>query len=246
MHPFRVVVAALTLSSLTFASPDCRLQAQEWISGVEFPEPPVVDPGETDDAPPSDAIVLFDGTDLSQWEGGERWEVQDGVASPRRGRRTSGITTKESFGDIQLHIEWSAPEEIEGSGQGRGNSGVFFMGKYEVQILDSYENSTYHDGQAASIYKQTPPMVNAMRKPGEWNTYDILFTAPKFRVDGSVAAGLCDRPAQRRVRDQPLRDPGLDQLAQAPRVRATRRKGPDLATVPRQPGSLPQHLAPRD
>jgi hypothetical protein len=159
-----------------------NVAAQEWISGIEFPEPPVIQPGATDGAPPSDATVLFDGTDLAQWEGGDQWEIEDGVAIVRRG----GITTKESFGDVQLHIEWSAPERARGRGQGRGNSGVFLMGKYEVQVLDSYDNPTYFDGQAAAVYKQTPPMVNAMRKPGEWNTFDILFTAPKFRVDNSV------------------------------------------------------------
>lgn len=183
MHRFHAILGSLTLWGLALsAAVDRSAFGQEWISGVEFPKPPVVDPGQTDDAPPSDAIVLFDGKDLSQWEGGRRWEVRDGVAISRRG----SITTKESFGDIQLHVEWSAPEEIEGSGQGRGNSGVYLMGKYEVQILDSYDNPTYHDGQAAAIYKQSPPMVNAMRKPGEWNTYDIVFTAPRFRVDGSV------------------------------------------------------------
>jgi hypothetical protein len=178
---FHTAFAAVALLSLV--STCCsHLAGQEWISGVEFPEPPVVEPGATDDAPSSDAIVLFDGRDLSQWEGGEEWEVRDGVAISRGG----GITTKESFRDVQLHVEWSAPEEIEGSGQGRGNSGVYLMGKYEVQVLDSYQNPTYYDGQAAAIYKQTPPMVNAMRKPGEWNTYDIVFTAPRFRVDGSI------------------------------------------------------------
>lgn len=181
MTAFRFVLSAFALSAiaLPFAG---RLTAQEWISGIEFPEPPIIDPGKTDAAPPSDASVLFDGMDLSQWEGGDQWEIEDGVAIVRR----NSITTKESFGDIQLHLEWSAPTRIRGTGQERGNSGVFLMGKYEVQILDSYDNETYYDGQAASVYKQTPPMVNAMRKPGEWNTYDILFTAPKFRVDNSV------------------------------------------------------------
>ncbi|MEX1041117.1 MAG: DUF1080 domain-containing protein [Pirellulaceae bacterium] len=154
---------------------------QEWKSGIVWPEPRVVTPDENGGAP-SDATVLFDGTDLSAWNGGEKWEVKDGVATARKG----GISTKEEFGDVQLHLEWAAPEEIKGQGQGRGNSGVYFMGRYEVQILDSYENETYFDGQAGSIYKQSPPMVNAMSKPGEWNTYDILFTAPRFAEDGEV------------------------------------------------------------
>jgi len=155
--------------------------AEEWLSGIEWPEPPVVDPGPVG-GPPADAIVLFDGKDLSAWHDGDRWLVEDGVATCRGG----GITSKQAFGDCQIHVEWSAPMKIQGRGQGRGNSGIYIMKKYEVQILDSYQNETYFDGQAASIYKQTPPMVNAMRKPGEWNTYDIVFTAPQFNEDGSV------------------------------------------------------------
>ena len=161
---------------------ETSLPAQEWKSGIEWPAPPVVTPGPTSSGAPSDAIILFDGTNLLEWEGGERWRVEDGVAIPQEGE----ITTKKSFRDIQLHLEWSAPSEIKGQGQGRGNSGVFLMGEYEVQILDSYQNTTYFDGQAASIYKQTPPMVNAMRRPGEWNTYDIIFTAPEFRTHGAL------------------------------------------------------------
>lgn len=154
----------------------------EYKSGIVWEEPPVVDPGGPQ-TPPSDAVVLFDGSDLSAWHGGENWDVKDGVASPAG---KGGITSKQSFGDVQLHLEWAAPEKVEGSGQGRGNSGIYFMGKYEVQILDSYENETYFDGQAGSIYKQWPPLVNACRKPGEWQTYDILFTAPRFDVEGNV------------------------------------------------------------
>lgn len=167
---------------LMFAS----AEAQEWKSGIKWQEPPVVTPGETDNQPPSDAVVLFSGEDLSAFENGDKWKVEDGVAIPQQ----SGITSKQKFGDVQVHLEWSAPEKIEGQGQGRGNSGVYLMGRYEVQILDSYENKTYFDGQAGSIYKQTPPMVNAMRKPGEWNTYDIFFTAPRFNEAGNV-----ERPA---------------------------------------------------
>ena len=156
------------------------VSAQEWKSGVEWREPPVVTPGATDDAAPSDAVVLFDGSNLNQWEDGDQWLVHDGVAVPQQGE----IRTKQHFGDVQLHLEWSAPAEIRGAGQGRGNSGVFLMGLYEVQVLDSFQNPTYFDGQAGSIYKQTPPMANAMRRPGEWNTYDIFFTVPKFRSNG--------------------------------------------------------------
>lgn len=155
--------------------------SEEWVSGITWPEPPVIQPG-TAGSPPSDAIVLFDGKDLSMWHGGENWGIEDGVAIPHRG----GITTKESFGDCQLHVEWAAPEKIEGEGQGRGNSGVYLMGKYEVQILDSFQNDTYYDGQCGAIYKQSPPMVNACRPPGEWQAYDIVFHAPRFGDDGTV------------------------------------------------------------
>ena len=176
----RCLVFVALVVSVLFTSR--TVSSQEWKSGVEWPEPPVVVPGKSNQAAPSDAIVLFDGTNLSQWEGGERWILEDGVAIPREGE----IRTKQSFGDIQLHLEWATPSEIEGEGQGRGNSGVFLMGKYEVQVLDSYQNPTYFDGQASSIYKQTPPMANAMRPPGEWNSYDIMFSTPKFRVNGTV------------------------------------------------------------
>ena len=156
--------------------------AQEWKSGVEWQEPPLVTPGATNDTAPSDAIVLFDGTKLDQWIDGENWLVADGVATPQK----SQITSKQHFGDMQLHIEWSTPTEIHGEGQGRGNSGIFLMGLYELQVLDSFENTTYFDGQAGSIYKQTAPLANAMRKPGEWNYYDIIFTVPKFKGNGDI------------------------------------------------------------
>lgn len=154
---------------------------QDYKSGMEWLEPPIVTPGATNAEPPSDAVVLFDGTDMSAFTGG-KWEVKEGAVYSGKGY----IVTKQEFGDMQLHVEWSAPSVVKGNGQGRGNSGVYIMGKYEVQVLDSYDNKTYFDGQAASVYKQTPPMVNAMRKPGEWNTYDIFWTAPRFKVNGDV------------------------------------------------------------
>ena len=129
--------------------------AEEWLSGIEWPEPPVVDSGPVG-GPPADAIVLFGGKNLSAWKGADEWTIVEGVATCHGG----SITSREAFGDCQFHIEWSAPENIRGKGQGRGNSGVYFMSNYEIQILDSYNNTTYHDGQAASIYKQSPPMVN--------------------------------------------------------------------------------------
>ncbi|TWU04554.1 3-keto-disaccharide hydrolase [Stieleria varia] len=184
--PFRVSTGMFCLCGLLAAASvfgsNSALSAGEYLNGIEWQEPPVVTPGETDDQPPSDAIVLFDGTDLSKWKGGERWTVKDGVAITGKGQ----ITTKEEFGDCQVHIEWSAPTPPKGQGQGRGNSGLFLMGKYEIQILDSYDNDTYFDGQAGAIYKQTPPAANAMRKPGEWNTYDVFWTAPRFNEDGSL------------------------------------------------------------
>jgi len=155
--------------------------AEEWLSGINWLEPPKVTPG-TDHGPPSDAIVLFDGKDLSQWEGGDKWLVQDGAAIANE----DGIKTKEGFGDCQLHLEFAAPEVIEGEGQGRGNSGIYLQGRYEVQVLDSWENPTYFDGQCGAIYKQHPPLVNASKKPGEWQTYDIIFVAPRFNPDGSL------------------------------------------------------------
>jgi hypothetical protein len=155
---------------------------REYKSGIVWPEPAIVTPGK-DSAPPSDAVVLFDGKDLSKWSDGDKWIIKDGYAIAAK----TGITTKDSFGDCQLHLEFASPDVVKGSGQGRGNSGVYLMGKYEVQILDSHENKTYFDGQCASIYKQHPPLVNASRKPGEWQTYDILFESPRFEKDGKLA-----------------------------------------------------------
>lgn len=153
-----------------------------------LPQPKVVTPGDfATNTAPSDAIVLFDGKDLSAWEssdGGEaRWDVHDGVFTVKAG--TGGIQTKDVFGSFQLHIEWSSPTVIQGEGQGRGNSGVFLQGIYEVQILDCYNNETYSNGQTGSIYKQATPLANVMRKPGEWNTYDIIYSAPVFNEDGT-------------------------------------------------------------
>lgn len=150
------------------------------------PEPALVIPG-NGSGPPSDAIVLFNGGDLSAWQHADgrsaEWRIQNGAFTvlPESG----SIRTRRSFGDVQLHIEWRTPEAIEGEGQGRGNSGVFFMGLYEVQILDSFENRTYSNGQAGSVYKQHIPLVNASRGPGEWQTYDIVFEAPVFGGNGN-------------------------------------------------------------
>lgn len=152
------------------------------------PEVPVITPGETPADAPSDAIVLFNGVDLkSEWtsgDGGEPgWVVENGCATVIR--RSGVIKTKRVFEDFQLHIEWRTPAEVVGTSQGRGNSGIFLQELYEVQVLDNYDNRTYRNGQAASIYKQHPPLVNACKKPGEWQTYDIIYTAPRFNDDGT-------------------------------------------------------------
>ena len=178
MQQRKTWLCATLAASLTLAGYLC---AEEYLSGKVWPEPKVVTPG-TDGGPPSDAIALFDGNDLSQWHGGDKWIVEDGVATVKGG----GITSKQSFGSCQLHVEWAAPQVVQGEGQGRGNSGIYFQGRYEVQILDSYGNKTYFDGQAASIYKQWPPLVNACRPPGEWQTYDIVFDAPRFDEQGEL------------------------------------------------------------
>ena len=157
------------------------------------PQPQVITPGtfstaEKPGQPPSDAIVLFDGKDLSQWRDAKgepsKWIVEKGemVIAPKAG----DIYTKQEFGDIQLHLEWLEPVPPTGNGQGRGNSGVFLMGKYEVQVLDCYENQTYPDGQTAALYGMHPPLVNACRKPGEWQVYDIVFTVPRFDKEGKL------------------------------------------------------------
>ncbi len=178
----RRIVAATATSALLFALSGSCLLAEEYLSGIEWARPQVIDPGPPG-GPPSDAVVLFDGKDMSHWNNAEKWEVQDGYVVSGEGQ----ISSKEEFGDCQVHIEFASNTEISGSGQGRSNSGVFLMGIYEVQVLDSYDNETYYDGQCAAIYKQHPPLVNACRKPGEWQSYDIIWTAPRFK-DGQLVS----------------------------------------------------------
>jgi hypothetical protein len=150
--------------------------------------PRVVAPGVTDADPPFDAVVLFSGKDLSHWRadngGPAQWIVRDGYMEVKPG--AGGIASVEKFGDVQLHIEWATPSVAKGEGQERGNSGVFLMERYEVQVLDSYQNETYYHGQAGAVYKQWAPLVNASRKPGQWQTYDIIFHAPRFDEMGKV------------------------------------------------------------
>ncbi len=151
------------------------------------PVPQKVSPA-TGNHAPSDAVVLFDGNSLEKWEsangGKAEWTVKDNILTVTPG--TGDIRTKQNFTNFQLHVEWRSPAEIRGEGQGRGNSGIFLQGRYEVQVLDSYNNRTYSNGQAGSIYKQAVPLVNPVLPPGEWQTYDIIYTAPRFKEDGST------------------------------------------------------------
>jgi len=160
------------------------------IHDPERPLPPVVDPGPYPGQvlPPSDADILFEGTGLSAWESGKggpaEWIVENGYMEVKP--KIGSIQTKKGYGDGQLHVEWMAPIPAEGKGQDRGNSGVFLMGKYEIQVLDNYDNTTYADGMAASVYGQYPPLVNACRAPGEWQSFDIIFCRPRFGEDGEL------------------------------------------------------------
>jgi hypothetical protein len=193
------VVTAICLLSSPFTAA-AQSAAVEWpqhsrtrpLPGVLTPSPqqlPV--------AAPKGAVILFDGSGLSEWETGDgkpaKWRLVDGAMEVAKG--TGDIQTKSTFGDVELHVEWMAPRPAEGSDQDRGNSGVFLMQRYEVQVLDSYRNVTYADGSAASIYGQFPPRVNASRPPGEWQTYDITFTRPRFDSAGKLAS-----PARMTVR----------------------------------------------
>lgn len=187
------LIVACTAASAALAQ-DTRPRPEE--TEVWKPVPRVVTAGRTDLDPPSDAIVLFDGKNESEWlsvadHSPAQWLVHDGVLTVDK--KAGNIETKRTFTNYQLHLEWRVPEGITGSGQARGNSGVFLASTgpgddgYEIQVLDSYDNATYVNGQAAAIYKQYPPLVNATRKPGEWNVYDIVWTAPTFKTEGSLA-----------------------------------------------------------
>jgi hypothetical protein len=172
------------------------LQAQEWpVHSMDRPRPPVVQPApaSTPTPAPSDAIRLFDGKSLTEWRGENgqpaRWIVRAGYVEVAPG--TGSLVSARAFGDIQLHVEWRAPVPAKGEGQERGNSGVFLMGLYEVQILDSHHNDTYPDGQAGALFGQNPPLVNAAQPPGAWQTYDIVFRRPRFGADGTL-----QRPAR--------------------------------------------------
>lgn len=182
----------LTLCATTAATAQVSTRWPQ--HALDRPQPRIVGPATADrpDAPPTDAVVLFDGDDLSQWAGDSGqaapWKVDNGYVEVVPG--SGFIHTRRGFGDCQLHIEWEAPLPPQGEGQERGNSGVFLLGAFEIQVLDSYRNPTYPDGQASAMYGQFPPLVNASRAPGEWQAYDIVFTAPRF-----AAAGTLDKPA---------------------------------------------------
>ncbi len=180
MHFFSRSGLALTSIALLLLAAANR-PTDQFQSEIVWPEPPIINPGDSSTAP-SDAIVLFDGSNLDAFENGDAWKIEEGYAIVQE----KSVRTKQAFGDCQLHVEFATPAEVKGEGQGRGNSGIYMMGRYEIQILDSFGNKTYFDGQCGAIYKQQPPTVNASRGPGEWQSYDILFTAPRFNDDGTI------------------------------------------------------------
>jgi hypothetical protein len=179
----------VSVSILLLQSPvTAQQQGDPRITEIWNPVPKIVNPGPTAAGAPSDAIVLFDGKNGNAWKhmNGDalKWRIDSGFMMVKPG--TGNIQTQQGFGSCQLHIEWRAPFVVKGEGQGRGNSGIFLMGRYEVQVLDNYNNRTYSNGQAGSIYKQRIPLANACRPPGQWQSYDIIFTAPQFNTDSTV------------------------------------------------------------
>lgn len=188
-----ILLAALMLTLMSISvmaqePPENKLMKPE---DTEYykPVPKVVTPGKSEATPPSDAIILFDGKNLDNWENAKTgdpagWTVSGGAMTIKPG--SGDIRTKQSFEDFQLHIEWRTPNPPKGEGQARGNSGVYLQSLYELQVLDSYNSKTYVNGQAGSIYKQYPPLVNACKPPGVWQSYDVIFKAPRFNDDGTV------------------------------------------------------------
>jgi hypothetical protein len=185
MKKFCLILTAALATTYGFSQ---ERKGDPTLTEIWNPVPKVVSPGKTSQDAPADAVVLFNGKDFSAWngKGGKpvEWTISDGAMTVKGG--SGEIISKQGFGDCQLHIEWRTPAVVKGEGQGRGNSGIFLMGKYELQVLDSYNNKTYSNGQAGSIYKQLVPLVNVSKAPGEWQTYDIIFTAPRFAADGRL------------------------------------------------------------
>lgn len=178
----------LATIAIAFSSKSQNRSGDPALTEVWTPVPTIIHPGKTASDAPSDAIVLFNGKDFSAFTADQgkkvEWTLDNGSMTVKPG--SGAIFTKQEFGDCQLHIEWRTPSVVKGEGQGRGNSGIFLMGRYELQVLDNYKNVTYSNGQAGSIYKQHMPLVNACREPGEWQTYDIIFTAPRFSSNGRL------------------------------------------------------------
>ena len=179
-----IILLVVLISIQSFAQ---KGEKKEPSTAIWGPVPAIIDPGNCGSAP-SDALVLFDGTNFDEWEstkdGNVKWKIEDGAMTVVK--KTGSIRTKKAFGSCQLHIEWRTPKVVAGKSQDRGNSGIFLQSRYEVQVLDSYNNRTYVNGQAGSIYKQYIPLVNACRPPGEWQTYDIIYSAPEFNEDNTL------------------------------------------------------------
>jgi hypothetical protein len=193
----RLLVPAILLSTVCAAVAQEPAKPKPEETEVWQPVPNIVTPGATVGQPPSDAIILFDGKNEDEWVSAQdhtpaQWVVHDGILTVSKAAGSGNIETKRKFKNYQLHIEWRIPDDITGSGQARGNSGVFLASLgpgdagYELQVLDSYNNATYVNGQAGSIYKESAPLVNPNRKPGEWQSYDVVWTAPVFNDDGSL------------------------------------------------------------
>lgn len=181
-------VAGVLACTAIFAQGRTDFPMKPEMTEIWDPEIKVVTPGATVSDAPADAIVLFNGNNLNdEWVneqgGAPAWKVADGAVTVAKG--TGTIKTKRNFNDFQLHIEWRTPSEVVGESQGRGNSGIFLQGLYELQVLDNYNNRTYRNGQAGSFYKQYPPLVNVCKAPGVWQVYDVIYTAPRFKADGT-------------------------------------------------------------
>ena len=183
-----IILCLSFIVSASIAQSKSRESLDPTVTEIWEPRVPKVTPGSNSGEAPSDAIVLFNGKDLNEWTSLDgspaKWEVKDGAFTVVKG--TKDIKTKKTFGDIQLHIEWRVPADVVGDGQDRGNSGIYFQERYELQVLDNFENQTYSNGQAGSMYKQSIPLANPTRKQGEWQVYDVVYMAPRFSDNGRV------------------------------------------------------------